>query len=73
MREKRRRKKRARGKPRAMQRETVPTSSALVTELALPRDNARPIGIAVDADNNVWYADLAGWIGKLPVARARAQ
>jgi virginiamycin B lyase len=44
-----------------------------VTEYALPRDNARPIGIAVDADNNVWYADLAGWIGKLGAERARVR
>jgi virginiamycin B lyase len=45
----------------------------VVTEFALPRGDARPISIAVDADNNVWYADLAGWIGKLSADRARAR
>jgi virginiamycin B lyase len=48
-------------------------NQGFVTEFALPRDNARPISIAVDAGNNVWYADLAGWIGKLSADRAQGR
>src|SRR5215475_1287023 len=35
------------------------------TEFDLPRPDARPVGITVDARNNVWYADLSGWLGRL--------
>jgi hypothetical protein len=37
------------------------------------RPDARPIGIAVDGSNNVWYADLSGWLGRLDASRARAR
>jgi streptogramin lyase len=43
----------------------------MITEFALPRPDARPFGIAVDASNNVWYTDLSGWIGRLAAERAR--
>jgi virginiamycin B lyase len=39
-------------------------------EMALPRSDARPFGIRVDARGNVWYTDLAGWLGMLPAADA---
>ena len=29
--------------------------------------------IAVDGSNNVWYADLSGWLGRLDTSRARAR
>jgi streptogramin lyase len=44
-----------------------------VTEFALPRRDARPFGIAVDAGNNVWYTDLSGWLGRLDADRARVR
>jgi streptogramin lyase len=43
------------------------------TEYVLPRADARPFGIAVDAGNNVWYTDLSGWLGRLDADRARAR
>ena len=42
-----------------------------MAEFALPREDARPFGIAVDGEGNVWYADLAGKLGVLPGQRAR--
>jgi len=44
----------------------------VVTEFSLPRRDARPVGVAVDGANNVWYADLSGWVGMLRADRARA-
>ena len=44
-----------------------------ITEFALPRADARPFGIAVDAGNNVWYTDLSGWLGRLDAERARVR
>jgi virginiamycin B lyase len=38
----------------------------------LPRPDARPYSVAVDAAGNVWYADLNGWLGRLPVSRAKS-
>ncbi len=42
-------------------------------EFVLPREDARPFGIAVDAANNVWYTDLSGWVGRLDADRARGR
>jgi virginiamycin B lyase len=44
-----------------------------ITEFELPRPDARPSGIAVDGGNNVWYADLSGWLGRLDASRARVR
>jgi len=44
-----------------------------ITEFELPRPDARPVGIAVDGSNNVWYADLSGWLGRLDASRARVR
>ena len=44
-----------------------------ITEYVLPRPDARPFGITVDAGNNVWYTDLGGWLGRLAADRARAR
>jgi virginiamycin B lyase len=44
-----------------------------VTEFRLPRADARPFSVAVDAENNVWYTDLSGWLGMLPASRAKAR
>jgi len=41
-------------------------------ELQLPRDDARPFGVAVDGEGNVWYTDLTGWLGHVPVEQASA-
>ena len=43
-----------------------------VREFRLPRPNARPFGIAVDRENNVWYTDLGGWLGMLRAKHARS-
>jgi len=45
----------------------------VITEFALPRGDARPFGITVDASNNVWYTDLSGWLGRLAADRARGR
>ena len=37
----------------------------------LPRKDARPFGVAVDPANNVWYADISGYVGMLPARFAR--
>jgi streptogramin lyase len=42
-----------------------------VPTFRLPRDNARPYSLAVDADGNVWYADISGYVGMLPARYAR--
>jgi hypothetical protein len=44
-----------------------------VTEFRIPRDGARPLGVAVDEANNVWYTDLSGWLGMLPAASATSR
>jgi virginiamycin B lyase len=46
-------------------------SAGSITEFVLPRSDARPFGIAVDAGNNVWYTDLSGWLGRLDAERAQ--
>ena len=38
---------------------------------SLPRVGARPCSIAIDAAGNVWYADISGYLGMLPVRIAR--
>ena len=45
--------------------------AGIVKEFPLPRRDARPFGVTVDAANNVWYTDLGGWLGMLPAKRAR--
>ena len=42
-----------------------------IREFRLPRESARPYGVAVDAQGNVWYSDISGFVGKLPAAQAR--
>jgi virginiamycin B lyase len=37
----------------------------------LPREGARPYSLAVDCSGNVWYADISGYVGMLPVQYAR--
>jgi virginiamycin B lyase len=37
----------------------------------LPRKSARPYSLAVDPEGNVWYADISGFVGKLPVEITR--
>jgi virginiamycin B lyase len=44
----------------------------VVKTLRLPRADARPYSVAVDATGNVWYADISGWLGMLPADRARS-
>ena len=41
-------------------------------ELQLPRDDARPFGVAVDGEGSVWYTDLTGWLGRVPAEQASA-
>ncbi|HEU5284115.1 MAG TPA: hypothetical protein VFU53_09890 [Burkholderiales bacterium] len=36
-----------------------------IRTVKLPRENARPYGVAVDATGNVWYADISGYVGML--------
>lgn len=43
-----------------------------VKTLRLPRADARPYSVAVDAAGNVWYTDISGWLGMLPADRARS-
>ena len=37
----------------------------------LPREGARPCSLAVDRGGNVWYADISGYVGMLPMRYAR--
>ena len=41
-------------------------------EFPLPRADARPVSVAVDSKGNIWYVDLAGWVGALSAETARA-
>jgi virginiamycin B lyase len=36
-----------------------------VRTVKLPRENARPYSVTVDAAGNVWYADISGYVGML--------
>jgi len=45
----------------------------VMAEFPLPRSDARPFDVAVDAANNVWYTDLSGWLGRLSAERARVR
>ncbi|MBN9509917.1 MAG: hypothetical protein J0I21_12500, partial [Alphaproteobacteria bacterium] len=42
-----------------------------VVRFPLPRPHARPYTVAADRDGNVWYADISGYVGMLPVRDAR--
>ena len=42
----------------------------MITEFELPRPTHARFGITVDGANNVWYADLSGWVGRLHADRA---
>jgi virginiamycin B lyase len=42
-----------------------------IEQFRLPRESARPYSVAVDAAGNVWYADITGFVGKLPARIAR--
>jgi virginiamycin B lyase len=42
-----------------------------IETFALPRKGARPYGIAIDSKGNVWYADIAGFVGYLAASDAR--
>ena len=44
----------------------------IVKTLRLPRADARPYGVAIDAAGNVWYTDISGWLGMLPADHARS-
>jgi len=44
----------------------------IVKTLRLPRADARPYSVAVDAAGNVWYTDISGWLGMLPADHARS-
>jgi virginiamycin B lyase len=44
----------------------------VVKTVRLPRADARPYSVAVDAAGNVWYTDISGWLGVLPADRARS-
>jgi len=37
----------------------------------LPREGARPCSLAADRSGNVWYADISGYVGMLPMRYAR--
>jgi virginiamycin B lyase len=41
-----------------------------ITVFKLPRGDARPFGVTIDRAGNVWYADLAGFVGYLPARDA---
>ena len=42
-----------------------------VETFKLPRQGARPCSVAVDRSGNVWYADISGYVGMLPMQYAR--
>jgi virginiamycin B lyase len=39
-----------------------------IDKFALPHDHARPYTLAFDQAGNLWYADISGYVGKLPAA-----
>ena len=41
-----------------------------VDTFKLPRDGARPYSLAIDTGGNVWYADISGYVGMLPMRYA---
>ena len=41
-----------------------------VDTFKLPRDGARPCSLAIDTSGNVWYADISGYVGMLPMRYA---
>lgn len=45
--------------------------NGVLKEFPLPRRDARPYNLAVDATGNVWYTDISGWIGMLPADQAK--
>ncbi len=42
-----------------------------IAKFALPRQDARPCGVAIDSKGNIWYADISGYVGMLSAERAR--
>ncbi len=43
----------------------------VVEVFRLPRERARPYSLASDSDGNVWYADISGFVGMVPVQDAQ--
>ncbi len=43
----------------------------MIQSISLPRNDARPFGVTIDASGNVWYADIHGYVGMLPARFAR--
>jgi virginiamycin B lyase len=41
-----------------------------IDTFTLPREHARPYTLALDRQGNVWYADIAGYVGMLPASYA---
>ena len=51
----------------AAQWQPGPPADGRVDIFGLPGDGARPCSIAIDATGNVWYSDISGYVGMLPV------
>ena len=43
----------------------------VIQSISLPRKDARPFSLTIDAAGNVWYADIRGYVGMLPARFAR--
>ena len=56
----------------AAQWQPGPPADGRVDIFGLPGDGARPCSIAIDATGNVWYPDISGYVGMLPVREAVA-
>lgn len=41
-----------------------------IEKFVLPRTGARPYSVAADSKGNIWYADIAGYIGQIPARTA---
>lgn len=41
-----------------------------IEKFVLPRKGARPYSVAADSKGNIWYADIAGYIGQIPARTA---
>jgi virginiamycin B lyase len=42
-----------------------------IETFVLPRKGARPYSVAADSKGNIWYTDIAGYVGQIPVRSAR--
>jgi len=42
-----------------------------IETVKLPREGARPCSLAADRSGNLWYADISGYVGMLPMRYAR--